>query len=100
VARRGFFMGWHDFQRKVKRQFSEAMELPGDVVLDLPKIIIVGDIQLFIENHRGIIEYTPEVVRVSVGEGEVAVSGENLMLRNILPDELWVEGKIRSLSFR
>ena len=92
-------MGWRDFQKKVKRQFSEAMELPGDVVLDLPKIIIIGDIQLFIENHRGIIEYTPERVRVSVGEGEVTVSGENLMLRNILPDELCVEGKIRSLGF-
>lgn len=92
-------MGWRDFQRKVKRQFSEAMELPGDVILDLPKIIIIGDIQLFIENHRGIIEYTPERVRVSVGEGEVAVSGENLMLRNILPDELCVEGKVRSLNF-
>lgn len=92
-------MGWRDFQRKVKRQFSEAMELPGDVVLDLPKIVIVGNMQLFIENHRGIIEYTPEGVRVSVGEGEIAVSGENLMLRNILPDELCVEGKIRSLSF-
>jgi sporulation protein YqfC len=92
-------MGWRDFQRKVKRQFSEALELPGDVVMDLPKIIMVGNIQLFIENHRGIIEYTPEGVRVSVGEGEVAVSGENLKLRNILPDELCVEGKIRSLSF-
>jgi len=92
-------MGWRDFQRKIKRQFSEAMELPGDVVLDLPKIIMVGDIQLFIENHRGIIEYTPDGVRVSVGDGELAIKGENLILRNILPDELCVEGKIRSLSF-
>lgn len=92
-------MGWRDFQRKVKRQFSEAMELPGDVVLDLPRIIMVGNIQLFIENHRGIIEYTPQGVRISVGEGEVAVSGENLTLRNLLPDELCVEGKIRTLSF-
>lgn len=92
-------MGWRDLKRKVKRQFSEALELPGDVVLDLPKIIMVGNIQLFIENHRGIIEYAPEKVRISVGEGEVAVSGENLMLRNILPDELCVEGKILSLSF-
>jgi sporulation protein YqfC len=93
-------MGWRDFQKKIKRQFSEAMELPGDVILDLPKIVIVGNIQLFIENHRGIIEYTPEGVRVSVGDGEVVIAGENLMLRNILPDELCVEGKIRSLGFK
>lgn len=92
-------MAWRDFKRKVKRQFSEFLEIPGDVMLDLPKIIIVGNIQLFIENHRGIIEYAPEGVRVRVGEGEVAVSGEGLMLRNILPDELCVEGKIHSLNF-
>ncbi len=92
-------MSWRDFKRKVQRQFSEYLEIPGDVMLDLPKIILVGNIQLFIENHRGIIEYTPEGVRVSVGEGEVAVTGQDLMLRNILPDELCVEGKIRSLSF-
>lgn len=93
-------MAWQDLKRKVKRQFSEFLELPGDVMLDLPKIILVGNIQLFIENHRGIIEYTPELVRVSVGEGIVEVTGAGLMLRNILPDELCVEGTIKSLSFQ
>lgn len=92
-------MAWRDLKKKVKRQFSDFLEIPGDVMLDLPKITLVGDIQLFIENHRGILEYTPEGVRVSVGEGEVAVTGENLILRNILPDELCIEGKIRTLSF-
>ncbi len=92
-------MAWKDLKGRVKKQFSELLEIPGDVMLDLPKIVLIGNIQLFIENHRGIIEYTPEVVRISVQEGELAVSGENLMLRNILPDELCVEGKIKSLSF-
>lgn len=92
-------MAWRELKKKVKRQFSEFLEIPGDVMLDLPKITLVGNIQLFIENHRGILEYTPEGVRVSVGEGEVAVTGENLLLRKILPDELCVEGNIRSLSF-
>ncbi|OPY57773.1 MAG: YabP family protein [Pelotomaculum sp. PtaU1.Bin035] len=92
-------MSWIDLKRKFKRQLSDFLEIPGDVMLDLPKIVLVGNIQLFIENHRGIIEYTADVVRVSVGEGEVAVAGENLTLRNLLPDELHIEGKIRSLSF-
>ena len=65
----GFFMAWRDVKRKVKRRFSEILEIPGDVALDLPKIILVGNIQLFIENHRGILEYSPDGVRVSVGEG-------------------------------
>lgn len=92
-------MAWRDVKRKVKQQFSEILEIPGDVMLDLPKIVLVGNLQVFLENHRGIMEYTPESVRVAVGEGEVEITGEKLQLRNILPEELCVEGQIKSVSF-
>ncbi|MFA4884726.1 MAG: sporulation protein YqfC [Desulfotomaculaceae bacterium] len=92
-------MSWSDYKKKIKRQFSEFLEIPGDVMMDLPKIVLVGNIKIFIENHRGILEYTTEIVRVNVMEDEVAITGENLMLRNVLPDELCVEGKIKSISF-
>ncbi|HOV79709.1 MAG TPA: sporulation protein YqfC [Bacillota bacterium] len=92
-------MAFRDLRRKVRKRLSELFEIPGDVMLDLPKITLVGNIQILVENHRGIIEYTPQRVRVCTGDGEVAVGGEDLILRNILPDELMVEGKIRTLSF-
>ncbi len=92
-------MALRDLRKKVRKQFADFLEIPGDIMLDLPKITLVGNVQLFIENHRGILEYTPEGIRVSIAEGEVAVTGENLILRNILPDELCVEGKIFSLKF-
>ncbi len=92
-------MSWSDYKKKIKRQVSEFLEIPGDVMLDLPKIVLVGNIKIFIENHRGILEYTTEKVRVNVMEDEVSIMGENLLLRNVLPDELCVEGKIKSISF-
>jgi len=55
-------MSWSDYKKKIKRQFSEFLEIPGDVMLDLPKIVLVGNIKIFIENHRGILEYTTEKV--------------------------------------
>lgn len=92
-------MALHDFKKKVKKQVSDFLEMPGDVMMDLPKITMVGDIKLYIENHRGIIEYSSAGVRVSVMEGEVSIAGEGLLLRNVLPDEICVEGKIKSISF-
>lgn len=92
-------MAWSDLKKRFKRQFSDFLELPGDVLLDLPRIILIGDEQMQIENHRGIIEYSTHTVRVATGEGEVSIVGENLTLSNLLPDELHLEGKIRSLSF-
>lgn len=92
-------MALHDLKKKVKKQVSDFLEMPGDVMMDLPKITMVGDIKLYIENHRGIIEYSSAGVRVSVMEGEVSIAGEGLLLRNVLPDEICVEGKIKSISF-
>lgn len=92
-------MSWKEFKKRIKRQMSDVLEIPSDIIMDLPKIVMVGDLQVFIENHRGIVEYTAEIVRINVGEYEVAVSGDNLLLRNILPDEICLEGRIKGVQF-
>lgn len=92
-------MGWRDLRKKVRRTMAEILEIPGEIALDLPKIILVGNVQVIIENHRGIVEYTAESVRVIVPAGEVGVRGRQLVLRNILPDELCIEGQIESVRF-
>ncbi len=68
-------------------------------MLDLPKVVLVGDVQVLIENHRGIMVYTPELVKVSTTIGDLAVAGTDLVLKNILPDEIMVEGRIKSVIF-
>jgi len=92
-------MAWKEFKNKVKRQLSDYLELPGDIMLDLPKIVLVGNLQVFIENHRGIQEYNPQLVRVVVNDKVIEVTGENLFLRNILPDEICIEGQIATVAF-
>lgn len=92
-------MAWQDLKKRMKQQMSDILEIPSDVMLDLPKIVLVGNLQVFIENHRGIVEYTTETVRVNVGEYEVVIKGEKLLLRNILPDEIRVDGTITGVSF-
>lgn len=91
-------MPWGKFKNRVKRQVSDFLEIPSDVILDLPKVVLMGNLQVFIENHRGIMEYTSEVVKVLVGEGEIEIKGENLTLRNMTADEIIVEGKIKNLK--
>ncbi|AEG59422.1 sporulation protein YqfC [Desulforamulus ruminis] len=92
-------MSLRDLQKRLKKQVSDFLEIPSDIMLDLPKIVLVGNMQVFIENHRGIVEYTSDKVRVKVGEGEVGISGATLMLRNIKTDEICVEGRIKALAF-
>ncbi len=89
-------MAWREW----KKRLSEFLEIPNDVMLNLPRVVLMGNLQAFIENHRGILEYTPQIVRVGIEEGELEITGEKLILRNILPDEICVEGMIKAITFK
>ena len=92
-------MAMKDFQKRIKQQMSGFLEIPGNVILDLPKIVMLGSLQLIVENHRGILKYTSELVCINVSEGELVIRGTGLKLRNVLPEEIYVEGHIKSVAF-
>jgi len=83
----------------MKKQLVKALELPDDVAYDLPKITLIGDVQFYLENHRGIISYSPTAVRIAVSIGEVEIGGEMLTIRNISRDELYLEGRIQTVCY-
>ena len=92
-------MSLNDRKKRIQQQFANFLDIPRDIMMDLPKIVLVGDVQLFIENHRGIVLYTSTQIRVNTSIGELEVNGLDLALRNILPDEISIEGRIASVAF-
>jgi sporulation protein YqfC len=78
---------------------TDVLELPKDLVLDLPRVTLIGNVQITLENHRGVILYTDSNVRVAVARGEIVIAGEKLVLRSILHDEIIVDGTINSVSY-
>lgn len=88
-------------QRGVRlgRRLADFLEVPQDIVLDLPRITLVGSQQLVLENHRGIIEYSPTRVRLALAQGELAVTGADLALVSLSEEEVIVTGNIRAIEF-
>ncbi len=84
---------------RIRTLMTEVLELPKDLVLDLPRITLVGNVQLTLENHRGVILYTDTHIRVAVARGEIVISGQKLSLRSILPDEIIIDGTISNVSY-
>ncbi len=93
-------MSWQDRRKRWQQRAANFLDIPRDLMMDLPKVVLIGDLQVFIENHRGILVYTSEQVKVNTVLGELEITGSDLALRNILPDEIMVEGKIKSIAFR
>ncbi len=81
-------------QNRLGAKLAEFLELPLDTVADLPKMVVSGNGQLIIENHRGIIEYERSVIRVGTKLGEIKVTGSELALVSAFKEELVIAGKI------
>lgn len=84
---------------KIKEKLSNALELPKDIVMDVAKITLIGNNQVSIENHKGIIEYSDDVIRVNTGCGILSMEGSHLCIKTILPEEITITGEISGLNY-
>jgi sporulation protein YqfC len=84
---------------KLKEKVTEILELPKEVVLNIPKLSMTGNGNLIIENYKGIIEYDDNRVRVNTGSGIIKITGESLIIKEITSEDIMVDGDISSLEF-
>ncbi|MGI6161833.1 MAG: sporulation protein YqfC [Christensenellales bacterium] len=85
-------------KNKIKSHLVDDMSLPGEVIFDEPRISIVGG-RLYLENHKGIIEYTTDKLRVRTKRGMITVKGSDMVLKSIGGDDIFIKGKITGLEF-
>lgn len=78
---------------------SQALEIPGDAMAGLPRIELLGDRELRMEYHKGILAYGTEEIHISGGKLVVRVKGAGLELKSMNPTELLITGQILSLDF-
>ncbi|SHJ90895.1 sporulation protein YqfC [Anaerobranca californiensis DSM 14826] len=84
---------------KIKLGLAEFFDIPKDIILNLPRIIIIGQIQVYIENHQGIKEFRDDYVKIDLPQGFLEIKGKNLLLRNVYSDDLLLDGEINSINF-
>lgn len=81
------------------QSLARLLDIPQDIVLDLPRVTMLGNKQILIENHKGIIEYTPNLVRVKLSQGELTVHGVNLTLGNLQSEQILIEGTVKEVKY-
>lgn len=77
---------------------AQALDLPADVLAGLPRVELIGDREVRMENHRGILSYGEEEIHVSAGGFVIKIVGEELKLRAMTGLELLVTGRIHAIE--
>ena len=83
---------WNQFTAKI-------LDLPQDVVQDLPRITMIGNVQLYVENHRGVLHFSSENLKLELTKGKLEVYGKQLVIRAILSEEVFIEGLIDDVKY-
>jgi sporulation protein YqfC len=83
----------------LREKITEALELPKEIVLNVPKLTIVGTGDMIIENYKGIMEYEINRIRVNTGAGIIRITGDRLIIREITSEDIFISGEINSLEF-
>ncbi|MFB6465765.1 sporulation protein YqfC [Cytobacillus sp. Hz8] len=85
--------------QRVRNWMTKQMDLPQDVMMDLPRITMIGQIHIYIENHRGLIAFSDKELRLLLKQGQLLIKGKTFVIKTILPDEILLEGKIDQVLF-
>lgn len=87
------------WKNRLKQWLINNVELPADVVADLPRITMIGQLHMYIENHHGVVAFSKHELRLHLKQGQLLIKGEGFVLKTILPEEILLEGTIEFVQF-
>ena len=78
---------------------ARKMDIPADLTAGVPRIVIHGYREIYIENHQGLLEYGAREVHINGGEAVLKLTGEGFHIRAMTAGELRLEGLIFKVEF-
>jgi len=76
-----------------------SLDLPEEVMLDLPIVNAFGNKKIEIYNFKGLIEYSLEKIRINTSIGVLIVEGSKLEIKIMTTEDLHIIGIITQISY-
>lgn len=89
-----------DKQNGALTRAASLFTLPADAVAGLFHLELVGTRELYLENHKGVLEYTPTEVALHGGDRIIRITGRDLTLSAMTDAELRLTGWFDTISFQ
>lgn len=86
-------------RKPLREKMADAMELPKETALSLPKIIVLAGKEATVENHKGVIELSQEKIRLYTAGGILCIEGKGLDVGEITDEDITVLGEINKIEF-
>lgn len=82
-----------------KEIIIEKLDLPKDVLLDVPKIIVVGRNEITIENHKGILIFDRDKIKINTNICPIEIKGRKFEILYIATSTITIKGYFDSIEY-
>ncbi len=86
-------------KKNMKYNMVESLNFPKDLILGSAIVSITGYQEMYIENYRGILEYTDSIISISTKTCLLRISGSRLKIEYYTSEEMKISGEIQSLKY-
>ncbi len=83
----------------LRERAAGFFDVPADMLAGLLHIEMTGNREIFIENHKGIIELSENEVTINAGKTVVRVTGQRLSVLSMNAEELRLGGVVEGVRF-
>ncbi|HLS08535.1 sporulation protein YqfC [Lentibacillus sp.] len=87
------------WQQRIRPWLAKSFSLPSDVMMELPRVTMIGQLHVYIENHQGLMVYSDSELRLKSNKGYIQIKGSSFVLKMMLPEEILLEGTIDEVKF-
>ncbi|KLI02186.1 stage IV sporulation protein [Sporolactobacillus inulinus CASD] len=83
----------------LKKWFAEVSDIPEDVMLGVPRLTLIGQFRLSIENYQSVLSFSKTELKLALNEGELHITGNDFVLETILEKEIVLQGRVTGVRF-
>lgn len=84
---------------KTQEAIIDSLSLPKDILLGAMKITLTGSHEAWIENYKGILEYTDCQILLQGKNCQVCFEGQRLSIVYYTNEDMKISGCIRSVRY-
>ena len=90
---------WNQLKKKNENILTESIKIPRDLVQKDSVISLSGNEEVWIENYKGILDYSQERIVLLLRKGRIIFHGRNMFITFYTSEDMQITGKIESILF-
>ena len=85
-------------KKNLAQRLANGLDLPDEPIPGLSLVEITENRRVLVENHKGVIAYSPKTIRIRTKFGQILIDGTNLTLSKMTRGQLVICGCINGVS--